>query len=232
MSSMKKIFFLLIFVTLPQLSLGSTSLTEKHFWPVLNRAIDQSSLSLLGAGALATLLTAPNDRHLQKRWMNYQQMDSSTAKLTDDIAQYGLGPVIALTQYYFDQENGEAHIRALVYVTAIGSTLKFVTQRERPNAANKHSFPSGHTYSAFATATSLTYAYGWKAGVLAFPVAAAIGLGRIADNYHWASDVVAGAFLGYWIGRATFYSPKKSDATAFLPYFSNGNAGILYSIEI
>jgi hypothetical protein len=55
------------------------------------------------------------------------------------------------------------------------------------------------------TATQLAMAYGWQAGLVAFPIAAFTGATRLSDDAHWFSDTVAGAFLGYLVGRATFY---------------------------
>ena len=39
--------------------------------------------------------------------------------------------------------------------------------------------------------------------MIAYPVAAFVGLSRLSDDMHWASDVVAGAFVGIIMGRAT-----------------------------
>lgn len=63
-------------------------------------------------------------------------------------------------------------------------------------------WPSGHTSAAFAFAASLTAFYEdvWWVGVASYASAAAIGLGMVEGDYHWASDVVAGALLGHTIG--------------------------------
>lgn len=216
------------FFILSAIQASAASLAEEHLWPVLEKGTDKTSISILGAGVLATLVATPNDDYYRAHWKDYQHMDRPTAKFGDDLARYGIGPAIALTQYFFDRENGLSHVRALVYVTVLGGAMKLSFQRERPNHANKHSFPSGHTYSAFATATSLTYAYGWQAGVIAYPVATMIGLSRLADNYHWLSDVVAGAFLGYYVGRATFLEEKTESLSLWLPYLHNDIVGAQY----
>lgn len=97
-------------------------------------------------------------------------------------------------------------------VTAMGLTvdgLKRTTQVTRPDGTNRHSFPSGHTATAFMTATMLTKEYGhlspWV-GVGAYSLATATGLMRVANNKHWISDVMVGAGigilsteLGYWL---------------------------------
>ena len=57
------------------------------------------------------------------------------------------------------------------------------------------SFPSGHTVTAFAMATSFSFLYPrWS--VPAFLIAAMIGLSRIVLTAHYLSDVIAGAVVG------------------------------------
>jgi membrane-associated phospholipid phosphatase len=64
------------------------------------------------------------------------------------------------------------------------------------------SFPSGHTTTAFAIASVLTHGYKNKlwVGLTSYTVAALVGFSRINDGEHWASDVIAGAALGTFIG--------------------------------
>jgi hypothetical protein len=45
--------------------------------------------------------------------------------------------------------------------------------------------------------------YGWKWGVPAYALAATMGYSRIVRDKHYLSDVVAGATLGYIVGRTT-----------------------------
>jgi membrane-associated phospholipid phosphatase len=79
--------------------------------------------------------------------------------------------------------------------------LKLAVRRERPDGSNKLSFPSGHSSNAFALATVAELHYGWKVGLPAYALAAAIGYSRIVRDKHYASDVVAGAAVGYIVGR-------------------------------
>ena len=64
------------------------------------------------------------------------------------------------------------------------------------------SFPSGHTTLAFAAAR--VYAMEYKnipaVPVIAYSVAGLIGFSRIIENRHWATDVFAGALLGWACG--------------------------------
>jgi membrane-associated phospholipid phosphatase len=63
-------------------------------------------------------------------------------------------------------------------------------------------FPSGHTALAFAAAR--VYAMEYKnikaVPIIAYSMAGLIGFSRIIENRHWATDVFAGALLGYACG--------------------------------
>ena len=71
------------------------------------------------------------------------------------------------------------------------------------------SFPSGHTAAAFAVAAAVTAEAGhiWPdvkpyAGPVLYTGAALVGISRMYNNRHWASDVVGGAAIGYLTGHA------------------------------
>ncbi len=101
-----------------------------------------------------------------------------------------------------------------VAMASVVNTLKSTTHIVRPDGSNSHSFPSGHTATAFMTATMLTKEYGHKSpwiGISAYTVATATGLMRMANNRHWLSDVLTGAGIGiisteigYFIGDLIF----------------------------
>jgi membrane-associated phospholipid phosphatase len=65
------------------------------------------------------------------------------------------------------------------------------------------SFPSGHTTLAFAAATVYAMEYRDKplVRVIAYSAASLVGMSRITENRHWATDVLSGAALGYLCGR-------------------------------
>ena len=85
-------------------------------------------------------------------------------------------------------------------------------------------WPSGHTASMFALVSALVAYYPdeiWIAAI-GYPMALAVGVGMIEANYHWVSDVVAGALIGHVIGwvtgkqfRSAFDAqpPRARDAT-------------------
>jgi membrane-associated phospholipid phosphatase len=116
------------------------------------------------------------------------------------------------------------------YITggALESVLKYLTGRTRPSyyrpgeeaepvflgpfsrsgvdangRTSYSSFPSGHTTVAFAAAT--VFASEYKnlkiIPIISYSVASLIGISRIIVNQHWATDVVAGAAIGYLAGK-------------------------------
>jgi membrane-associated phospholipid phosphatase len=117
------------------------------------------------------------------------------------------------------------------YITGalLESTIKFISGRQRPYITDStqvqaspkfrgplyktpkdangkklnSSFPSGHTTVAFAAATVFAMEYKNKplVPIVAYSAATLIGLSRITENKHWATDVLTGAALGYLTGR-------------------------------
>jgi membrane-associated phospholipid phosphatase len=96
-----------------------------------------------------------------------------------------------------------------------------------------HGWPSGHTMTAFAMATTLTTLYpdntAIKIGAMSY--AYFIGIG-ISTNIHWLSDAFAGALMGYAIGKTvgkSFRSLMNSDYSnpKTSMYFGPNQIGVL-----
>ncbi len=100
--------------------------------------------------------------------------------------------------------------------------LKYVTGRARPNQtaqdadvfdpfSGQASFPSGHTTQAFTVATVLACTFDEQplVGGTAYVLAAGVGASRVYGNNHYASDVVAGAILGSWVGYEVVHSNRR-----------------------
>ena len=78
----------------------------------------------------------------------------------------------------------------------VAQGLKQVFPEMRPDGSGNDSFPSGHTATAFAAATSILERRGAGEGIPALAIASFVGLARVqADKHHWY-DVVAGAAIG------------------------------------
>lgn len=95
----------------------------------------------------------------------------------------------------------------ILFNTATTTLLKNVVKRDRPyhtytgifpdKLETDYAFPSGHTSSAFATATSLALTTKkWYVTVPALAWSAGVGYSRIYLGQHYPSDVIMGALVG------------------------------------
>ena len=110
--------------------------------------------------------------------------------------------------HYARNDRFHSFTYSLAQATAINlglvQGLKYSTRRTRPGGRDKHSFPSGHSASAFTIAAVVQGYYGRTAGILANSAAAFVAVSRVRENEHWASDVAAGATIGYIVGSSVF----------------------------
>ena len=158
--------------------------------------------------------------------------------------------------------------QAYITAGAIESVLKLLSGRQRPSYYDPNSveaepvfhgpfykpgdlvngnklnssFPSGHTTVAFAAATVYAMEYRDRplVPIISYSAATLIGLSRITENKHWATDVLVGAALGYLCGRqvvnnyhryAKIQNDKKRAGTlSFQLQYLNGTLlpGVVY----
>jgi len=98
---------------------------------------------------------------------------------------------------------------AVSYGIALG--LKYTVKRDRPfvtypeyfsdktghDYSDSYSFPSGHSTTAFATATALTLAYPkWYVIVPSYAYAGTVAYSRMHLGVHYPSDILVGAIIG------------------------------------
>lgn len=199
--------------------------------PVFETIVDETSIALATTGAVLTLSVQPYDERTRAVWMNHQQMSPSAANFGDLIGSGFAGVLITSGQYFFDSQeaNWKSHARTLIWQTTAVYAMKLLFGRKRPGGStNYQSFPSGHTATAFATATSLTYSYGWPVGIVAYPLAVFTAASRLADDKHWGSDVVAGAFVGIIIARACAEQNLDSGQNSLTPIINPEFSGFNY----
>jgi membrane-associated phospholipid phosphatase len=98
--------------------------------------------------------------------------------------------------------------------------MKYGIQRDRPfvtypfiqklSDGGSPSFPSGHTSSAFSTATSLSIAFPkWYVIAPSFLWASGVGYSRMHLGVHYPSDVLVGALVGSGTAFLTHFLNKK-----------------------
>jgi PAP2 superfamily len=138
------------------------------------------------------------------------------------------------------KETGEMIGEALILADASTFIIKEASGRGRPLAtASKDNFkpfgfqkdydsmPSMHTSSSFALASVLA-ATSENMAMKAFYYGAAsfVGLSRIYQNKHWASDVILGAALGELCGRVVTSFHANRNRLALAPRTYEGGAGL------
>lgn len=131
---------------------------------------------------------------------------------------------LLLTGYVNDDEvmmrNGIKTGAAIGLNLLLTTGLKYAVNRPRPfeqypndivkrTNAGKYSFPSGHTSTAFATATALTLSTKkWYVAVPSYAYACAVGYSRMRLGVHFPSDVLGGMILGIGSSLLVFQIDK------------------------
>ena len=117
--------------------------------------------------------------------------------------------------------------------TTVTAAVKVTARRLRPNGENRVSFPSGHTSTVFTWATVLDHYYGRKVAIPAYLVATFVGISRMESSHHFLSDVVAGAALGYIVGRTVIrgtQSLEQKRRLTWSPMIAPDNVGLSLAI--
>jgi membrane-associated phospholipid phosphatase len=123
----------------------------------------------------------------------------------------------------------------------VGTGVKYAAGRVRPNTASRtfefrpfsgnQSFPSGHAAQAFAVATAIAGNYpSWWVQTLCYGGAGLVAYARVEQNAHYASDVVAGALLGWSVGRAVVRrhsAPPDPRRLTWTPYATASGFGLV-----
>ncbi|MCB5234534.1 MAG: phosphatase PAP2 family protein [Candidatus Cloacimonetes bacterium] len=125
--------------------------------------------------------------------------------------------VTALGAHLFDADElldiSMVSLKSAVLSSAATYTIKTIAQRGRPLESidkkflgldfdlggDNKSFPSGHSTLVWSIAPILAAHYPDSAWVkyLVYSLAGAVSFSRVAQGEHWASDVFAGAVIGY-----------------------------------
>jgi len=169
----------------------------------------------MGYVALFAIASAPWDREGVNNGFNLPTTVFESGNVVGNfvfqvgagVATYGAGKAFGNQKVAFV---GRDIVRAQILSQALVQTLKYTVRRDRPDHSDNKSFPSGHSASAFATATVLNRYYGWKIGVPAYALGSYVALARMSWNRHHASDVVMGAGFGIASARTVTMSVGKN----------------------
>lgn len=213
-------------------SANADSYWKAHAKPALTDGFDSKGWAIVLGGTGLVALSQNQDIRIRGEFSDYRRMNEPTAQAGDFLGTGIPGAAIALSQlFWLDQNNGAAHAEALFMTFATTDILKHINRRHRPDSDNRYSMPSGHTSTAFATATSLAYAYGWKAAVPAYSLASFVAVSRWSRDAHWFSDTVAGALIGIFWGRATHFHHVIGDGQITPMVAADNTYGLQYEVR-
>lgn len=120
-----------------------------------------------------------------------------------------------------------------IWTNVFTTGLKLATSRERPDQEDDLSFPSGHTANMFNIAVIAGHYYGKKVEIPLYIFAAFVGWSRVDENAHYLSDVVAGAGLGYLVGKAVIRANQprnESQRLTWVPILGRKTIGVRFSL--
>lgn len=200
----------------PRASTGATTAapTTTTFWEPFKhipgdfvRFISADTMKILSAGAIGAAAAHPWDgRGIEAAQEHFRPGVFKAGNIAGGVlvqtgAAFGFYSVAKMAGSNEFAAVGADLVRSQVLSQAIVQAGKFATRRSRPDGSNSHSLPSGHTASAFATATVLQQHFGWKMGIPAYGFGAYVAASRMSANKHHLSDVLLGAAVGVAAGR-------------------------------
>ncbi len=206
---------------------GSIKKDARGVWRSATHFINRHRWASLAA-TLAVLATAwwiihPHDyewlRAIKKNRSEALQTLADQIAFWGDFAQYNLAFAVGL--WLLGKFRKSRYLQRLAMATVISATLagmvcnayRFTMGRPRPRtdaidkfygpmpSSGYQGFPSGHTATAFGTATPVLVACP-QIGVPLTIFAGGVGWARMYQKAHYPSDVLVGGFIGIFFGVA------------------------------
>ena len=196
---------------------GNILLDQKQIWtsPFHMHKADAPLWIGLGAATAALIVT---DHRTSNALENSQGQIAWGNHLSNIGASYTVLPVIFGFYGFgvFDndpkaRETGILGTEALLDSMIVVGVLKEVALRNRPDATSEAghffeggtSFPSGHAIQVWSVASVISYEYGHTklVPIIADALAATVSVARFTARRHYASDILAGGAMGWFIGR-------------------------------
>lgn len=239
-------------------TLGQEVASDARYLLTSPLRIDAKSALITGsvAAAIGGLMAA--DKPIQRAFQENRSTatnDIARSLETIGFARTVLGANVALIGagwLFREHEAGNRLMRtALVslesqlFVEGIVGLTKFGVGRARPfTEEGTHSFvpfenfdksfPSSHAARSFAVAAVFAESYPQPVPFLAYTTATFIALSRIQLNEHFASDVLAGAALGFFVGKALSWRHKNPDflnGMNIVPFVPTASSGLGLTVQ-
>jgi len=190
-----------------------------------------------------------------KTWVQ-KNKNSTKDHLSDDaktLYSLALPAIVGLGIYGYVAPDDKARTTFLLSTEsflltgAFVQVLKHTTGRHRPYTGDPHdtwsgptresdwlSFPSGDAATAFSIASVVASEYNnMIVPPLVYGISALIGLERIYNDAHWASDVFIGSAIGYYTGKAIVasHSSSKEIKVSISPLIDDHGKGVLVTFR-
>ena len=233
---------------------GNVLLDQKSIWtsPFHMKKDDAVWWASFGA-ATAALIATDKDAALHP--------DPNAVKWSNGVSNIGTGytlaPLLAGMYGYGvlrdnpkARETGILGTEALVDSLIVAAVLKPIAGRNRPDASKERGdffdggdgFPSGHALQSWAVASVLSYEYGHTkvVPIIAIGLATVVSTARFTAQKHYASDILAGGAMGWFIGRSVWKAhqdhaihPHGKIQAALVPQISPSTAsyGVMVSLS-
>ena len=185
------------------------------------KSLLMTSPTKLAIGVSSLFAVSRFDESISNRSVNWRKRELMRVleELGDANAVRPLAFVIFTGSLFSDnhrfQDAAFTSFQSLLYANVLTNALKFGFGRSRPFQGDdafvfrpfsgRTSFPSGHATTAFAAITPWLLYYPNSVTVLAVIVATGTAFSRVPLLFHWPSDLVAGALVGFstssWLYR-------------------------------
>jgi len=197
--------------------------TVKEFLVDFKHLPSKENLFWVGVGSGVALAVHPADDTFNEKvssngWHNFFKvgavLGNTGTLLAASVTVYAVGRAKDNKKV---SHMGSDLLQALGVSEVIVQTLKYATQRERPDGSDSHSFPSGHAADTFAFATALERHLGWKGAVPAYLFSSYVAMSRLSDNRHHLSDVAFGSAVGIIAGRTVTRHGRSNYSYTVVP---------------
>ena len=180
----------------------------------IDRITSSKAFEIAGFG-VPVVITALAIKPQDNRFSHYTRPYPSTFKNSfDDYTQYA--PLVAKYIIKACGVKGRSSWGRMVVsdlfsaaiMTATVNTMKYTITMPRPTGGATNSFPSGHTATAFMSATLLNKEFGHLSPwipITSYALASATAVGRQLNLRHWISDVLVGAGIGVVSAELGYY---------------------------
>lgn len=206
-------------------------LDQKEIWTSPFHMHKKDSKWWLGFGAVTAALIATDHKSSrllenspgQVAWGNGVSRIGAAYTLIPIVAGfYGVGAAVNNAQA---REVGVLGTEVLVDSLIVETVLKPIAGRVRPDSTTGErgqffdgadSFPSGHAIEFWALASVIAHEYRRHGGkfvpYLAYGLASVVSVARFTAQRHYASDIVAGGAMGWFIGRYVYQTHEDHAA--------------------